>query len=317
MKSVSIWIIFSLIYSTAFGVQHGTRDFTILEDLKQKYPNAIIKEVTLDEYYLIKQNLKDAGKKYYNLPKRQFLVASKDLKKDATSDEPQEAPSYEESRHAPNFNVRASVDIFDGMDSMDGDGAVIIFVVIAVFAVVALAFYAGKYIYDVVNYKGDSYGYWYETSLFSSSIMSRVEEGNLIGAKLATGFKDEGTHVGLAIEFGTLDVKFNLEDQDDEKGENIDVKGSYILMGPTIRWHFDSTLNATYYYIDLLAGSTEHKEVGVMSIARTGYNFGIFDNLRLGISIGSMYLNLKESEGLIRNDNDFNMIGSVETGLRF
>lgn len=55
----------------------------------------------------------------------------------------------------------------------------------------------------------------------------------------------------------------------------------------------------------------------MLSVVRAGLNFSFLENLRYGISIGSMYVNLKESEGLVRKGNDFNLIGSVDFGYRF
>ena len=313
MKFLSVCIIVSLVYSTCFGFSHKEQNIPAIEALKRKYPHATIKLVTVEEYAIIKQKLTSSGVELNELP-GSYLVASNFDKEDETADTREEKPEPEKESSSYQRSPISSVDfdlIISGSGSSD-DAAVIIFIAIAVFAVVALAFYAGKFIYDVASKKGDRYGYWFETSFISSAIMSNVEEGSLFGIKVTTGFKDASTHVGLAVDMGSLDVKLDLENK-----EELAVKGGYVVIGPTIRWHFSTHQESTYYHIDLLAGTTEHKEVGVLSVARTGFNFAIYKNLRSGISIGSMLLNLKESEGLIRKDNNFNMIGSIEFGYRF
>ncbi len=343
MKAISLIIIFSLLYSTAFGFQGQKENLLTIDALKKRYPTAIIKEVSIDEYRVITQNLRKTGRNHYYLQKHHLLANTEDTRADATSDAGVDASSdaaigtlndtdidalndravdriqYDQDlreplpyqpRTTPRIGLRVNNSIWN---SGDKDGAVIIYVVLAIAAVVVLVFYAGKYLYDVLKNKDKNYRYWFETSFMSAGLLSSVEEGHLIGLKLATGFIDENTHVGLAADLGYLNVKFNLAEDE----ETIVFKGNFFLLGPTIRWHLGKNSHSTYYFIDLLAGTTEHKEVGMMSIARTGFNFSIGSGLRYGFSFGSMFLNLKASEGLIRNDNDFNMISSLEMGYQF
>ncbi len=331
MKAISLIIIFSLLYSNTFGFQ-GQKDTPLTIDaLKKRYPTAIIKEVSIDEYRLITQNLRQTGGNLYYLHKHHLLAdteateadttidssddtALENLNEDGVNRNRQDKTLRNTETYQPVTNPRIGLRLNrSNWNSGDKDGAVIIYVVLAVVAVAVLVFYAGKYLYDVLKNKDKNYRYWFETSFMSAGLLSSVEEGHLIGLKLATGFIDENTHVGLAADLGYLNVKFNLA-EDEEK---IVIKGNYFLLGPTIRWHLSETSHSTYYFIDLLAGTTEHKEVGMVSIARTGFNFSITNGLRYGFSFGSIFLNLNASEGLIRNDNDFNMISSLEMGYQF
>ena len=54
----------------------------------------------------------------------------------------------------------------------------------------------------------------------------------------------------------------------------------------------------------------------MMSAARLGLNFGVSDWLRLGLSGGSLYTDLKGSDGLV-GDGRFDYLLGLEAGGRF
>jgi hypothetical protein len=186
-------------------------------------------------------------------------------------------------------------------------------VVVAVFFVVVLAVYAGKYLYDFATDKENSYDRWFETDLQLLSIVSDVETGYLAGVEILAGLEQGGTSLGLAMSLGYLNVCLALEEGDEKK----ELRGKYIIIGPTFRRYLGHDPSPRYFFFSFLSGTTEHKEVGILSIAKFGVSVGSFGGVHYGVSMGSMYLNLKESEGLIRNDNNFNLIGGVEIGYRF
>ena len=140
-----------------------------------------------------------------------------------------------------------------------------------------------------------------------------AERGILTSFKFATGFKGQKRYIGLMTNFGYLDVEFELN----EEPKTIAFNGNYVVTGATIRWYLQPDPSSTYFHLDLLAGTTEHREIGIMSIARAGLNFSAFEDFRFGISLGSIQVNLKKSEGLIRNDHDFNLLGGMDVGYAF
>ncbi|MBN1849801.1 MAG: hypothetical protein JW932_14585 [Deltaproteobacteria bacterium] len=205
-------------------------------------------------------------------------------------------------------------------DLADNDIAVVLFVVIGVFIVAALIVYAGKFIYDVTVGNG-VYEYWWEISPGFTIIENDTkygfkESGYLAGLKLAAGFTERSIQFGLTGEAGVIDFSLYYEDH---KGL-LELEGIYGMVGPAIRFLFnddDNIKNASYLYLELLGGTSEHEEAGLLSVARMGLNWRIQEHLRFGIHAGSLYFDLKESEGIIENEDNFRLMGGLEFGYRF
>ena len=205
-------------------------------------------------------------------------------------------------------------------DLGDSDLAVVLFVLIGVFVVAALIVYAGKFIYDVATNAG-KYTYWWELGPNLSVIENDhkhgfKEDGILAGLRIATGFTDRDVQVGLTGEFGMMD--FNLY-YEDKKGL-LELEGFYGMVGPSIRFLFNKDMddsNSSFLFLEILAGTSEHGEAGVLSTARIGVNWGIKDHGRIGLHFGTLYFDLKETESIIHEEDNFRLMGGMEIGYRF
>jgi hypothetical protein len=210
--------------------------------------------------------------------------------------------------------------IADLSDLTDDNLAVVIFVVVGIFIVAALFIYAGKFIYDIAV-GNKQYDYWWEIGPGITVIENDVkygfkEKGSLVGLKLSTGFTDRGIQFGLTGEAGFMDFTLYFEDK---QGLH-ELEGLYGMAGPAIRFLFYDdrrSPNPSYLYLELLAGTSEHEEAGLLSVARMGVNWRMTKYLRLGIHVGSLYFDLKESEGIITEEDNFRLMGGMEFGFRF
>lgn len=210
--------------------------------------------------------------------------------------------------------------ISDLSDLGNDDVAVVLFVIIGVFVVAALIVYAGKYIYDVATSRG-KYGYWWEIGPSVSVIEHKnqygfKENGILAGVKVATGFTDRNVQIGLAGEAGLIDANLYYEDK---KGL-LEFEGLYGMAGPAIRLLFydrEKSPNPSYLLLELLAGTSEHEEAGLLSLARIGLNWRVKKHLRIGLNIGALYFDLKETESIIKKEDNFRFMGGIGFGYRF
>lgn len=198
-----------------------------------------------------------------------------------------------------------------------GDGAAILFVVIGVFVVVVFMVYGIKYIYDVARHY-DEYNYWWEldaaiTLLGNNETPAKHESGTLQGFKFASGFMDRNFHIGLAAEIGNLDLKLDLRDQEELE----EFTGFYGVLGPAVRVFFSENNQQVYLFLELLTGTTSPQKIRLISMARLGVNFKIYEHLRVGFNVGSLYVELKEDEGYFRERSDFSYIAGFELGFRF
>ncbi len=234
-----------------------------------------------------------------------------------------EAPGYQEiNATAPKGKTRAAepelqvggqlkFDIPQKGTSSGGDAAAALFIIIGAVAVVALAVYAGKYLYDVST-NDKEYEYWGDMSAnfsFYNDAKTGIG-GDMNGVKLAGGFKDGGARVGLAAEVGSY--SFDIE------GKNEDIylnyTGSYAMVGPHIR--FSSRPTKDYVYVELLGGKSSLEELKTIAVARMGYN-AYLDDLMFGVNIGAIYAGLDEDEGIAKNIDNFNTSMGLEIGYRF
>ncbi|MDX2470083.1 MAG: hypothetical protein QNL04_05850 [SAR324 cluster bacterium] len=116
-------------------------------------------------------------------------------------------------------------------------------------------------------------------------------------------------NLGLQIEVGQIDGTFILED----KETTYSLKGGYGLVGPTAYVDFTPNFGLDF---SILAGTTEHKTVGTVSLMRLALNIG-GDKFFGQLSLGSLYVSLKGSEGLARYKNDFNALAGIKMGYSF
>lgn len=192
------------------------------------------------------------------------------------------------------------------------DAAAIFFVVIGVVVVAMLVVYAGKYVRDaVVNHEQQTYWYDYgaQVTLISGS---GGDGGALTGLKFSGGVVEEGVRIGLAGELGYLDQTLTSSATN---GTTTHVHGAYGMVGPAIRWPLGAEDNPSYAYLELIAGTANHRDVGVMSNARVGVNLNANAGWRFGFNLGAMYTDLKTTQGLLQRDK-YSFVYGLDVGYR-
>lgn len=211
-------------------------------------------------------------------------------------------------------SVSAIDNIFNGPDIIDTAGsddlAIIIFVVVGIVITVFLIAYTLKFMYDVVN--KEELCFWWSVNTHSNAIISTNDNGHFNGIKLSSGLIDEKVDVGISLDIGKLNTELELEDNTVHK-----VRGSYLMLGPSIRFYQQQKKNASYFALDLLVGSVNYEEKNILSYAKAAYNFPVNEHLRFGLSIGSLYLDLDNDKDLVRKDNSFNLTAGLEVGYQF
>ncbi|MBF0224178.1 MAG: hypothetical protein HQK76_01870 [Desulfobacterales bacterium] len=205
---------------------------------------------------------------------------------------------------------------FGNLDFGNNDAAAVLYVLIGVVLVAVLIVYVVQYGYNVV-YRGAEVNYWIDVASHYTAIQTDsdghgVERGSLSGMRISSGIADHFFNVGLTAEIGYLDMKLDFE----ETHINKQIHGVYGMIGPVIRLQFEEPYKP-YILLELIAGASNHDDVGLISAARIGANFGIGSRIRLGFYIGSLYFDLKETDGLIKNYDDYKFLFGLEMGYRF
>lgn len=342
MKALTLLLVVALFWAGLPDCRAQARPAARLtaEQLARLYPNAVLRQVSPEDYARIRKQF--AG--------RAVIVVDEPVSADdsdpvvgdtnavevlvVTTNAPASAPGIpaavppsvqgDARSHRAGAASPAGVDdsddscvaLFDLFSDVDlGDTrelAVVVFVVVGVVVVAALVVYGGVYLVNMATGSGD-YDYWYEVQSRAGWLAGSGDSGGLYGARLAVGFEDGGVQVGLGAEVGHLNVKAELESD----APPVELEGVYWLVGPVLRWPFGGGASTSDAFAELLGGSTEDDESRFLSVARAGVNLGLGERISLGVSIGSLYTDLKASEGPAREGDNFALLLGAGLGVGF
>lgn len=195
----------------------------------------------------------------------------------------------------------------------DKDGAIVIFVIIGVAVVLTVVVYAAAFLYDAVTGAGETRRWW-DMEGTASFLTSSGNSGFMGGARLSAGLERNDAKVGLVIDGGYLNARIRTQDS----AQTFDVSGGYAMAGAGVRWRLDSRVdNPSCFGLELLAGTASDEQVDLMSEARATLTFGLGSRMRLGVSLGALYLGLKAKDGLLGDVNDFSTLLGLHSGIRF
>jgi len=216
---------------------------------------------------------------------------------------------YTPRSNAPSFHLRLNwiqhINIGGGNDDL----AALVFVVIGLVVVFSFVIYAGTYLYQWTNYGLRKSG-WYSLGLGMYGFGNQKEWGGMEAVRFGIGIRDLGFDWGLSAELGQIDSTLATG----EGETNLAVTGVYGAAGPVLVYNHGQ---GQRYYLEFLAGTSEHKEVHVLAKAMAGVRLESNSGWYFGASTGSLMVSLKSSLGLVRNKNPYNWLSGVEFGVGF
>ena len=141
----------------------------------------------------------------------------------------------------------------------------------------------------------------------------RARHGTLTGASYSLGYRIPTGTMGLGMEIGNFDMDL----REKSSGQIESFSGPYLLVGPSFNIPFGSNSNGHAFVIDLLAGTTTDKEIGLMSTMRLGLDFNMGSGIRLGVGFGVAVINVKAFKGLITDLDQINYLSGMSVSYRF
>lgn len=285
-----------------------------LSELYEKYPDARVIHVSREEYPALTAVLAQNG---YRTAGERAALSDEDERGSRTSTiknakEPGASGDCDEERQASNPGD-LTLHFSDGnMPRLGGssDEAAVLFVVIGAVVLVVWTLYAVKYLMDVAAGRRGC-GAWSDL-VFSSSWVSGagVESAWFGGVRFLSGIRDGATDVGLSGEIGRSHIQL--------PNDFIDVRGTYWLLGPLLRWRAGGlSSNPHYFQMEFLAGSTTNDEVGLIAQAKAGVSFGAGNNFRWGLNFGALNINLSGTGGIISERSQYHSLLGLDLGYRF
>ncbi|MCW8854949.1 MAG: hypothetical protein OQK72_09640 [Gammaproteobacteria bacterium] len=279
----------------------------------EQYPSAKVLRVSAEQYPQLAKQLRSQGYSQSTLQ-----LASNNALPDNVHSNQTQRQKLDDCNNISNSTGEESIDVMldvshdllNNSSGGNGDGAAIVFVIVGTVLIIAWTLYVFKYFYDVATGFRPC-GYWSQFTLTSSHISSNADESaDFKGINYMTGFRDGATDAGISIELGHADVFL-------PQLINQRLRGHYWFIGPVLRWRFSNNKNPHYFNMNFLAGTTEHDEMGRIAKATLGLQFALGESAHLGFSWGAMNIDLKESQGLIHERNEYYYLYGINLGFGF
>lgn len=204
-------------------------------------------------------------------------------------------------------------DLIGDLGSLDGDSAIVIFIIVGVTVVAAVVVYSAALLYQAATGQG-GYTYWWDSELYGATLVGGGDSGTMASLRIGSGAAMENARLGMLIEGGYLDAKIGIEDIKDD----VDIEGGFLMGGAGVRWPLNSAANnVSFLGMELLAGKVWDDDVDLISVARATLSIGLGDHARLGFSLGALYLGLDETDTLVEDADNFTTTLGLEAGVRF
>lgn len=287
-------------------------------DILAIYPNARIIHVEPAAYPQLAEQLRQQG---YDTTVAPMQLASNDaIRNNVVSVENAPLPrtgDCNDSAAKPSpgdESIRVMVDFSSDMMKSGGNGnrdtAAVVFVIIGTVLIVVWALYVFKYIYDV-SVGFTPCGKWTDIALVRSAISSSSQQhADFYGVRYMTGYRDGATEFGISAEIGQSDILLS------DLGAP-EMQGTYWFIGPVLRWRLSRSDNPGYFQMNFMAGSTEFSAMGTIAQANLGLQFGIGEGFKLGLSWGAMNINLKNTQGIVSERDQYYYLYGVNMGYQF
>jgi hypothetical protein len=189
--------------------------------------------------------------------------------------------------------------------------------VVGVVVVASLIVYSIGYLYQTGTSKLKCLT-WRDFGLRASFIDDRNQNqfrsGYMHGFYFSTGYRVPFGVMGLMGELGThaFDLTINKSSTTTMLKSPLfnEYKGTYLLVGPSFSIPL-TTLNEHLFQIELLAGTSNNKNIGLMSSLRFGISFRVSSQFNIGINAGAALINIKGHENYLNDSDQLNsLLGS-------
>jgi hypothetical protein len=302
-------------------LENAASNSLTIEDIKQKYPNANIKQVSVNEYQNYKREFAQNSIeiKNYGLPVEKAKTESLPVKTTYKSTNPCGFdPDRKNSDYRSNVTNTESHGVWN-LNSYSGSGsskdALVVIVVVGVVVVAALVIYSMVYLYNM-SARGFECRIWNDSGLRYSNIndhsTAQDRNGNLTGVFFTTGYRVPYGMIGITGELGqhSIDLKIN------KNSINKSYNGAYFLVGPSFLIPFDE-LNGHNFQIELLAGTSTEKQIGFMSTLRFGAGIKLASNFSLGLNLGAALVNIKGFDNYLTDQDHLNYLSGFDMSFRW
>ncbi len=294
-------------------VHAETKPVTI-DDVRKQFPGAQIRIVSVDEYIDYKNRMQPAtAPSPAPLPTPPQRPVDPCAYAAGLSGEPagQAVPvEYSDSTPSWNFNYYGG-----GSGGGNSKEFLVVVAVIGVVVVAALVVYSVGYLVEMAR-SGFQCRAWKDFGLRFSYIQdsskTQLREGKFTGLYYSLGYIVPFGVMGLTAEVGGHNLKMHVNDTSEDKT----YEGAYLLVGPSFSIPFDR-LGGHAFQIELLAGTSSEKGIGLISTLRFGIELKVAPTFSLGFNLGAALVNIRDFDNYLKDDDQLNFLTGVSSSYRF
>lgn len=293
----------------------GEPSYQTVEQIRKAYPHARVVAVSPDEYRAYRQLYAQNSVEVKTPEETQTRPISQRQAYDPCWQEPQ---TYQDSSSSNATYVQDGglprLNFTGGGGKADKEFLIVV-AVIGVVVVAALFVYSIAYLYQVAA-QGFDCKVWNEMGYRYSHITDRtdsqIRDGDMSGLYYSVGYKIPIGVMGLTGEIGYHDFSLQVLQTSATKNYN----GTYFLAGPSFSFPFGS-VQSHAFQVELLAGTSTEKDIGLMSTLRFGADLRITPNFSLGLNLGAALVDIKGFDNYIKDSDHLNYLSGVSASVRW
>ena len=214
--------------------------------------------------------------------------------------------------NSTSLNINPNLNLGSGGNEKE---FLIILAVVGVVVVAALVVYSVSYIATMMSHGFECHA-WDEIGFRVNTIddESRTQNrrGRLNSIYYSKGYYIPSGVMGLSFEFGQYNFDLKINDLKTEKN----YQGAFLLMGPS--FYFPISANKqNQFTLELLAGTSNQNNIGIMSTIKMGFQFHINPQLNLGLNLGALLMDIKGFDNYLSDSDRLSGIAGLSTSWKF
>jgi hypothetical protein len=243
-------------------------------------------------------------------------IAEREMQKILNDSESNKDIKIQRSNFGSNINVSGNTSF--SVPASD-DAAIVVFAIIGLVVIIAWIPYAITYLYDL-QYEGTTYCPWYRLSYQFKQLKSNSEKLDIDRDAKFHGFQlgisslhQEYSFFSFVAEVGHHEITDTID------GEDQKYFGEYLMLGPSVVL---GKPNKDVIALNLMGGASTNSDVSVIAEAALNWSINL-NSLAvkyapiLNLNFGANYLDVKETEGIIKNMNKNSLFWGVGFGFNF
>ena len=303
LKFLGFLISFVLLTNFSMAQSSGPKMIQVSPDEMQKL---ILRGYKNQTILLAQRNQTESDKEQASKKKKDKKNKDEDKDRDETDGD-----------FYPNLGIDAWMS-----SSSNDEAALIVFAVVGLVMIIAWVPYFPVLAYKAIKNKEDhdlihllSMNY---VLTQDRSLDDQYRYRNVSGLRYSLFIKEKDSERSTSLGFATELGYYHYRLKDFETNEKERLEGGYWLLGPAMLFGTpEGKAGNIFGKIELLAGTSFDSDLGLVTKADLSGNVELGAGLSFGLGLGALYIDLKNSKGLLQNTDELSFMVSTNLSYAF